>query len=444
MASDLLSIARSGAQAARIALDVTGHNIANAGNEGYIRRSVRVTEVASAGGFKRLGDISVSGVRVAGIIRNVDPFRQAEVRRTGSDAARADAEVAGFKSIETAVDKTAVYPAIVRLETGLQKLAADPTDPSLRAMALEDVRTTVSAFNTASAQLDGVRDELHIAADAGVEQVNRLNEELARTNLRLSRAAESPNDKSALLDQRDALLEELSGLTNIATKFAPDGVVEVRLGSGGPLLVQGDGAGSLAVAKAVDGTLSFSLDGAATALSGGSLAGQGLALAKLVDTRSKLDVVAQGIATALNNAQANGAALDGTTGTALIFGSGAGGITLALTDPAGLATAPSGSTPGSRDGANLAALRSAMDTLDPAARMNTVVVDISSAVAGRTVTRDALQTIADTARNALETQAGVDLDQEAVNLVRYQQIFQASGRAMQVASDMLDTLLAIR
>jgi flagellar hook-associated protein 1 FlgK len=72
------------------------------------------------------------------------------------------------------------------------------------------------------------------------------------------------------------------------------------------------------------------------------------------------------------------------------------------------------------------------------------VFDISSAVAGRSVTRDALDTIASTARISLQAQAGVDLDQEAVNLLRYQQAFQASGRVMQVASDIFDTILGIR
>lgn len=125
MASDLLSIARSGAHAARIALDITGQNIANAANEGYVRRSVNLKEVAAAGGFQRLGDISVSGVRVAGIIRHADPFRQAEVRRTGSDAARAATEVEGLENIEQAVEKTGVYDAIVRFETALERLSSN-------------------------------------------------------------------------------------------------------------------------------------------------------------------------------------------------------------------------------------------------------------------------------------------------------------------------------
>ena len=66
------------------------------------------------------------------------------------------------------------------------------------------------------------------------------------------------------------------------------------------------------------------------------------------------------------------------------------------------------------------------------------------AVAGRRVTAQALDSIASSARLSLDSQAGVDLEQEAVNLVRYQKAFQASGRAIQVASDIFDTLLALK
>ncbi|MDG2005405.1 MAG: flagellar basal body rod C-terminal domain-containing protein, partial [Novosphingobium sp.] len=60
------------------------------------------------------------------------------------------------------------------------------------------------------------------------------------------------------------------------------------------------------------------------------------------------------------------------------------------------------------------------------------------------ITREALDSIAGNALVALQSQAGVDLDNEAVNLLRFQQAFQANGRVMQVASDIFDTLLGIR
>lgn len=38
----------------------------------------------------------------------------------------------------------------------------------------------------------------------------------------------------------------------------------------------------------------------------------------------------------------------------------------------------------------------------------------------------------------------MSLDDEAANLIRFQQAFQASGKVIQVAGELFDTLLAIR
>lgn len=45
--------------------------------------------------------------------------------------------------------------------------------------------------------------------------------------------------------------------------------------------------------------------------------------------------------------------------------------------------------------------------------------------------------------NALQAESGVNLDEEATNLLRYQQAYQAAGKVMQVASDMFDVLLSL-
>jgi len=445
MASDLLSIARAGAKTARSALDVTAQNIANASTAGYVRRSVEIGEVAAVGNLSNTGDVTLVGSRVVGIVRNADAFRQAEVRRTNADASRANAEVTGLENIESAVEQSGVYNSIVEFEGALQQLAADPVDPSLRAAALESTRTMTRTFNIAASSLDAVGNGLRFEAQDGTGQVNLLSAELARVNLRLARAQDGTGGQTVLLDQRDQLLEKLSGLVDITTTVGADQTVQVRLGgASGPQLVDRGTSATFAMATASDGTISFTLDGAPVAPSSGSLAGKGQALVKLNDMRGKLDTVANSIMTTLNTAQANGVALDGTPGQPLLTGIGAGDMTLGFEDGAKIATAPAGAGANSRDPANLSALRTAIGAADPAAAMDALVFDISSAVAGRSVTRDALDTIASTARISLQAQAGVDLDQEAVNLLRYQQAFQASGRVMQVASDIFDTILGIR
>ncbi|MBL4793032.1 MAG: flagellar hook-associated protein FlgK, partial [Citromicrobium sp.] len=175
----------------------------------------------------------------------------------------------------------------------------------------------------------------------------------------------------------------------------------------------------------------------------GSLTGAALALSDLAAIQTRLDDAANAIATTMNAAQMNGAALDGSAGQPMFSGSTASTLSVVLTSGAGLATAPAGSAANERNQQNLADMRQALTAANPAEGVNSILFDVSSKVAGRAVTQSALETIASSARIALEEQSGVDLDNEAANLIRYQQAFQASGRAMQVASDIFDTLMGI-
>lgn len=445
MSSNLLHIAASGVRAARAGLDLTAQNIANAQSSGYVRRSLDLSELATAPGFNRVGEIALSGVRIAGIARNADAFRQAEVRRTGADGARAGTELGAYRNVESALEQAGLFPAMTALETALQQLTTDPVDPSLRAAALESAQTVARTFNIAGASLDTVAKSLQFGADDGVTQVNRLAGELARVNLQLTRTPAGTSDHVALLDQRDGLLGRIANHADITTRFAPDATVEVRVGgSGGPLLVAAGQTAPLALSAAADGTIAFSVGGSAVALSRGTLAGQAQGLALVRDTRLQLDGLANNLMAAANGAQTSGAALDGSPGQPLFSGSGAAGITVALTKGAQLATAPAGAVAGSRDQSGLNALRSALEGTAIAGQIDALLFSISSATQGRQTTSDALEGIAASARLSLDAQAGVDLDEEAVNLVRYQQAFQASSKAIQVANEMFDTLLQIR
>lgn len=445
MASDLLSIARSGARVARGALEVTAQNIANAATDGYVRRSLRVEEVSASGGLLKSGDISLSGARIAGIHRNADAFRQTEVRRTAGEAARGGAELQGLENIESAIEQSRVYDLTVEFEASLLSLSADPTDPSLRTATIAAAGNMAAGFGIASTSLAAVGEGLRFEAGAALDEANVITTELARVNIRMARAGEGSSDRATLLDQRDSLLERLSGRADISTTFNTSGMVEVRLGgTTGPVLVSGGTAGTLAATTQADGTLDFTLDGAAVTLSGGAIGGKGQALETLAIRRDALDASAAAIITTVNTAQGNGAALNGSTGAPLFNGSSASTIALAFTAGSGLATAPAGSPAGSTLAGNLTALRSAFSGNGHAQALSDLIFAASADVAGRAITSEALTSIATAARISLDQQSGVDLDQEAANLVRFQQAFQASGRAMQVAADIFDTILGIR
>ncbi len=441
MASDLLNIGKSGAMAARAALDITAQNIANASNPDYARRTLAMQEVASKGGIAMEPGAALSGVRPDRVVRSNSLFLQNEARRTSGDVNRADTELSGLRNAEAAVEQAGIYPAVVDFEASLARLSSDPLEGPLRAAVIEDGRRLAQTFQIATSGLDVAEADLLFTADAGVEQVNLLAGELARTNTAIAKARPGSSNMAVLHDQRDSLLRGLSELAGTTTTFDALGRVSVQIG--GETLVSGDVANTLARSSNPDGSFAFTVGGNAAALTSGSLLGGSQAMVAISDLRTELDDLANLLITRVNTVQTAGADIDGNPGQPFFSGSDAGDIALALTSGGQIATAPAGAGAGSRNASNLQALRDALSINGPATAADALLFKLSSAISARTVTRDALRTIADTAGVALSAETGVDLDQEAANLLRYQQAFQASGRVIQVASDVFDTILGV-
>ena len=99
-----------------------------------------------------------------------------------------------------------------------------------------------------------------------------------------------------------------------------------------------------------------------------------------------------------------------------------------------------------RDCELIATMRNALPALLRVARAAERCLDGSEVDGWHTPMRevDVIDAIATNAKTALDAQAGVSLDQEAANLLKFQQAFQASGKVMQVAGTLFDSLLQLR
>ena len=444
MSLSLFNIGRTGLTASRASLEVTAQNIANAETEGYVRRRINQVEVAAPG---RVGDntsAQFNGVRIDSLSRPDLLLVTAEVRRSTSSFAAAEAEVGALTRTEAALEEAGIFDAIVEFEASLAQLETDPLNSSLRANALEQGRALAETFQLSSNAISQSGDYLRLEAQTGVVTVNDLTADLARTNLALTRVDTGAGGRAALLDQRDLLLEKLSGEVGIATEFGLNGTVNVRLNdSSGPLLVELGATATLSANEQANGILGFAVDGNSVTPLSGAMAGRSNALQTQVDVLNSLDAIAAGTITALNASQASGTAQDGSAGQPFFSGTGARDIALAISDGRAIATAPSGSAANSLDTSNLAALRDALANGGPAAQTDTLMFDLSNSVRNRSANRDALGAIAQAAQTTYAGIAEVDLDQEAANLVRYQQSFEASGRVIQVATELFDTILGI-
>lgn len=124
-------------------------------------------------------------------------------------------------------------------------------------------------------------------------------------------------------------------------------------------------------------------------------------------------------------------------------------ITVAVTDPARLAAAASGSAANSGDNTNARALLgiSTLRVLDGGrstidAAHTALVSGIGNQAQQAGVTLTAQQTLLSQSTAARDATSGVNLDEEAADLVRFQQAYQAAAQVIAVADTVFQSLLA--
>mgnify|MGYP002780926430 FL=1 len=96
---------------------------------------------------------------------------------------------------------------------------------------------------------------------------------------------------------------------------------------------------------------------------------------------------------------------------------------------------------GSRDNGNMATLKSLRASGGFETGADGFVSETASALSGKRQIAEAQAMMLEGAIAARDERSGVNLDQEAVELMRFQQAYQASSRIIQVARDTFDTML---
>lgn len=434
--SDMLTVGASGLRAYQAALTTTSGNISNAGTPGYARRT---TEMVDVGAY--------NGVTVRGTNRVADAMRAADVRTAGADLSRTEGGIAWLERLESALGSGQLSTRIGSFFDAAQQVAADPTAAAPRAVMLESARSAAQAFTATGAALADIDADLDAVAAADVGTLNGLAAGLAKVNDGLRRAADGSNVQASLLDQRDSILEKMSALGDISVSYDPNGAAGVRLGvAGGPVLVDGAGASRVRFARNEEGAAQFTVSRSGeeqlAPLTGGTLAGVVDGAQRVAAARAELDELATDFAEGVNTLQAAGRDLAGNPGAAMFAaGDRPTDLSVALPNGAGIAAALPGE--GTRGNGALAQLATLRTSGNIEGKLTGLSAGNGAALAARRTVADAQGAIKDGAIAAREAVSGVNLDEEAVDLIRFQQAYQASSRVVQVAREILQSILAI-
>jgi flagellar hook-associated protein 1 FlgK len=443
--SDLFIIGASGAKAYRSAMAAISENIANAGTAGYARRSVTMAESGSSTATMAtyISRANFGGVQVTGVKRATDPYLDATVRSTGTALGSATARLRWLTDSETALNdsSTGIGQLMSGMYQNMEKLAASPTDTSLRVTTLDSIGRVAQAFNQTGADLQNVSSGIATEAQASIDTVNAALDALGAINNSLLRAQPGTSAYAQLLDSRDAALSDLTANLNVTVTFGSHDSAEISFG--GQTLVTGSSATGVAIAANADGTLALSLaDGTALAAPGsGTLGGLFSSADTVADRRASLDTLAAQFVTDINAWHAQGRTDAGAAGGALLSGTSAATLSALATDPAELATR---SADGRLNG-NLLTVATALRGNGSVEQNWTAIISAHATLLASTQAEyDTATSRNDQAVAAREAVSGVDLDMEAADLLRIQQAYSASAKVLQIAKETIDSILNIR
>ena len=241
--ASLFEIGKTGVQAYRQSLSVTGQNIANINTDGYNKREADVTEIAGvSGGATNVSDQTGLGVRVDKIRRSFNTFLADKTRSTTSDFSKLDNFVKNLNELENMLlpQDSDLGTFIGKFFSSLQDIASRPDDLSARTVAIENGKALANSFNSYDRSLKNFKNSASKEVDIQIDKINLSLKQISEIN-RLIRGSGKSDASNDILDARDLSLKELSKLINFSVDYDQTGAAEITLGDSGkgPILIEG-------------------------------------------------------------------------------------------------------------------------------------------------------------------------------------------------------------
>jgi flagellar hook-associated protein 1 FlgK len=453
----ICNIALSGLAVDKAALSVTSNNISNVNTTGYTRETVDLSESNPV----NIGQISYgTGVTLDGIHSIRDNILESRVNDENGQQSQSQSYLNVMTQVEAMYNDasgTGLQTVLSNFYNSLSSLADNPTSTSLRESVITSAQNLATAFNQDASTLSTIGDSTNQQISTDLSQVNSLTSQIAGLNTQIGEAtatdAAADSDTAGTLeDQRSALLKQLSGYVGVQVNQNSNGMVTVCTANGSVLVAGNQNYDLQGETDPTSGNLQVyaANTNITTSLSGGEISGliqardQGIA-----NVQSQLDALAAGISNSVNTQSESGYDMSGNPGVGLFttppVGNTGAAATMAvnITQPSQVAAA---STAAAGDGSNALAMANLQSAAmangqNPIDTYSDLVSSVGNAVSEATTQNTAQGLVLTQLQQQQSSESGVSLDEEAVNLIQYQQAYEASARVISTVSTLINTVM---
>jgi flagellar hook-associated protein 1 len=449
-----LAIALSSLGAEQGALEATSNNVANVNTPGYSRE---VPILATSDPITIASLTYGSGVTLKTIESIRDSILESQIQQETQTQGQLGALVSALKQTQSSFTSTAgdIGTAISKFFDSINQLSTSPADVSLRQNVLTTAGNVASAFNVASNNLMSQRLGLDQNVDQTVGQINQLTDQIARLNSQISNLENVGENAGTFVDQRTQLIDQLSGLVDVSV--IPSGKTIMLTTASGTALVAGNKGFQLSTQLNSSGMKQIYAQGVdiTATIVAGALGGLLQARDQEIPSiQSQLDNLAAGLANAVNGVQTSGYDLDGnaSTGNALFSvppasGTGAAAtMSVAISDPRLLAASSDGTAGSNANAEAMYALssQSVINGKTPTEYYSGIVFNVGNAVADAGAEQSASDLLLKELNDQRSSVSGVSLDEEAANMLRFQQAYSASAEVVKTISRMMEDVINMK
>lgn len=488
MGADLFSIGRSSLRTSKKSLATTSHNIANANTEGYSRQTVTAeTNTPVQVGKNIVG----TGVNVKTIKRVHDKLIEKKLGHSISnynfDKSRAN-HLSNLEEIFNEINSEGMNKILNRFFNSFRELSNQPENEVVRTLVRDNANIVVSDFKRISNEITSVKERIDTQIGSIVVDSNGLATNIAELNKEITRLENMGGETGDLRDQRDHAVRQLSEFFKVNTYEDEKGQYVVNIVGAGSLVaggatnllkhgkIGGDEVGSYK--SEARSEIFFEQGGSKTPMSEKILSGQLGALTRtrndeLTLLRSQLDEMAHGLVhitnaihrrgyvnkklpTDQNGNVINDPSLGKITGInffkePLNLKEASQFIDLSEDVKNDLNNIATGLEPNSPGDNRIAiaiskvqhekVLSGSSKTFEETYLQAIGKIGLSTGKAK--VNTEQSKGILAQAKSIKERISGVSIDEEATNMVKYQQAYEASAKMIRTADEMFDSVLGM-
>jgi flagellar hook-associated protein 1 FlgK len=457
--SNLLNIASTALMTQQKAIDITGNNIANVNTEGYSRQRLNMEQNSPV--RDQNGTMS-TGVRAnQKIQRYYDQFINIQLNGENENLGRWEAQKSALEKIEVLFDEVSGYglgTAMSDYWNSWQDLINNPSGHVERTSLLSAGQYMASTFNQLSNNITKVQEDIGTNITNIVTDINQLADQIAELNRKVSQVEVSGHNANDYRDQRDLLVLNLSKLIDLDSFEDGDGNITVMVGGGKPL-VERTFTWDLSTAKVggVDQVYWNNSSGGSeditTRIASGELKGWIEARDVVInDYQANLNDLAATMIAEINALHSAGYGLDGSQNNFFV-GTGAADMAVNPDIVANVDLIAAASDPAALPGNNETAMAifNLQNTLIMAGGGSTfdnfyisLVGDVGNDVRRADLNFDHQTTMMNHLSNYREEVSGVSLDEEMVNLIKFQHAYTAAAKLITTADEMMETILGMK